>query len=414
MKKIYILTLTGLMVSGLFAQAPDPIQGDDGRFTNINVPVVKHNLESRATGTYYLDYLEYDKNLIGSVMQNGVYGNLSFTKTDTAFGAVPFVAEYYDSLVYSDNPTDPASWQSLSWSNVASMTVDSVFILLNVDNFTGTNDWLKMKIVTPTTVAGGTGNWRNFNTTPIWQDSSSTNIDIGTISGGSIGFDVVSFAPGVNVSNSFGLMFQFYGDPQDTCRLLWSYPTDNAGCATGVLADNPLAWQLYPTSFYNICLGGDTTTGAQIQSIGLPRITGTGTFGYSADCSAPATPFLGDVAPNFDPAKNPFQHWNIWAIVTMTDNLGIAEQTEKGIKVFAYPNPAADFLNIEFKLLKDADHVNLTITDLSGRTVISRTLGAFASGKNTSNVQIDLSSGVYTYSLDVDGTKITRKFIVNK
>lgn len=400
---------TSLMVAA-YSQSPDPMQGD-GRFTNYGVPNAKHSLTDRATGTYYLDYLSYDQNFNLATMQNGVYGNLCFTKTDTAYGGVPFVAEYYDSLIYSP---DLATWTPLAWNNVASMTVDSVFIILNVDNFTATDDWLKMKIVTPATVVSGTGNWLNFNTTPIWQDSSSTSIDIGTISGGSIGFDVVSFAPGVNVSNGFGLVFQFFGDPQDTCRLLWTYPTDNAGCANGNLADNPLEWDLYPTSFYNICLGGQGGGPTQIQSIGLPRVTGSGGYGYYADCNDPATPYIGDAGTIFDPAKNPFQHWNIWAIVTLTDNLGLAEQNEKGIKVFAYPNPATDFLNIDFTLLEQADNVNLTITDLSGRVALSKVLGAFAPGKSTSNVQIDLSSGVYTYSLDVDGTKITRKFIVNK
>ncbi len=410
MKRILLFMIGTSLMAAAYSQSP--IQAGDGRFTNFDIPSVKHSLTDRTTGTYYLDYKEYDINFFGSTVNNGVYGNLCFSKTDTAYGGVPFVAEYYDSLIYS---ADLQTWTPIAWNNVASLTIDSVFCILNVDNFTGNPDWMKMKIVTPTIQTSASGNWLNFNTAPLWQDSSSTTIDIGTISGSSIGFDVVAFAPGITVSNGFGVMFEFFGDPQDTCRLLWSYPTDGAGCAgTGALADNPLEWDLYPTSFYNICLGGQGGGPVQIPSIGLPRVTGTGGYGYYADCSAPPTPYLNDVGPNFDPAKNPFQHWNIWAIVTLTDNLGLAEQDEKGIKVYAYPNPATTFLNVDFTLLTAANNVNLTITDLSGRVAVSKPLGAFAPGKNTSNVQIDLSSGVYTYTLDVDGTKITRKFIVNK
>lgn len=389
------------MVSGLFAQTPNPVQGA-GSMINI-APIVKHSLESRATGTYYLDYVEYDVSFLGSTLANTYYNNLWYSKTDTAYGGIPFVAEYYDSLVYS---ADLATWSALSWSNVASMTVDSVFIQVGVDNTTGTTDYLKMKIVQPATVTSGSGNWLNFNVAPIWQDSVSTTVDIGAP------FSIVSFASGAVVTDKFAIMFQFYGNPLDTCRLTWQYPHDGSGCANGNGSQQPLKWELYPTSFYNICLGG--TGLVQNQSIGLPRITGTGGFGYYSDCNDPATPYLLDVAPNFDPAKNQFQHWNIWAIVTLTDNLGLAEQAEKGIKVFAYPNPANDFLNIDFNLLLDANNVNLTITDLGGRVVMNKVLGAFAAGKNNSNVQIDLPSGVYTYSLDFDGTRLTRKFIVNK
>src|SRR5688572_13735680 len=123
MKKIYILTLTGLMVSGLFGQAPNPMQNAGPL---ISVPsIVKPSLTSRATGTYYLDYAAYDQYFLSSSMQNVYYGNLQYSKVDTAFGAVPFVAEYYDTLLYSDDPTNAASWQTLGWNNVASMTVDS-------------------------------------------------------------------------------------------------------------------------------------------------------------------------------------------------------------------------------------------------------------------------------------------------
>ena len=413
MKRILLFMIGATCLVTAYSQSPTPLQGD-GRFTTLNVPNVKnHTLQDRATGTYFLDYLEYDRNFLGSTINNGVYGNLCFTRVDTAYGGVPFVAEYYDTLITS---VDLQAWNSIGWNNVANMTVDSVFILLNVDNSSGMTDFMKMKIVTPTVVTNGSGNWRNFNANaPIWQDSTSTTIDVGTITGSQIGFNVLAFAPGATVTGPFAVMYEFYGPPTDTCRLLWSYPTDGAGCPTSSLADNPQAWELYPKSFYNICLGGQAGGPVQIPSIGLPRITSNFGYAYYADCQAPASPYINDTqAQGFDNAKNPFQHWNIWAVVTISDNMGIAEQSEKGIKVFAYPNPATDLLNINFTLLQPANNVMLTVTDLSGRVAMSRNLGAFATGKNTSNIDINLESGVYTYTLNVDGTLITRKFIVGK
>lgn len=410
-RALFLLGFFLLIVSG-YSQNIYPVNAGDGRFDFFSFEHEKTSLESRTTGTYYLDYLEYDKVFLGNTINNGVYGNLCFTKTDTSYGVIPFVAEYYDSLVLSTNLT---TWTAMPWQNVLSMTIDSVFIKLNVDNMSGNMDKLKMKIVYPTITTSSAGNWRNFNVLPVWQDSLMTNADIGTHGGGSITFATVGFAVGVSVNSPFGLMYEYYGDLQDTCRLIWSYPTDGNVCANGSIAapnKTPKEWDLYPTSFYNICTGG--TGLVQNYSVGFPRISGSKGFAYYVDCSNPASPYINDSISNgFDGNKNQFQHWNMWALVTITDNIGLEEQIQKGIQLFAYPNPANESLNIHFKLSKPAKEIVLSISDLSGSNIYVKQMGAFPEGNNSINVPIDFASGMYTYTLKVDGVSLSRKFLTN-
>lgn len=413
MKRVLSILAFALISNLVHTQSLQPIDAGDGRFTQFTFEQGKPNLESRATGTYYLDYVEFDRTFLSNTINNGVYGNLCFTKTDTSYGNIPFVAEYYDSLVLS---TNFVTWSSMSWQNVVSLTVDSVFVRLNVDNSTATPNYLKMKIVDPVTTTNVTGDWRNFNVTPIWQDSLMTTTDIGVHSPGTISFVNVGFAVGVNISGPFGIMFEFSGDVQDTCRLIWSYPTNGVPCSNGSVSSpntTPQKWDLYPTSYYNICTGG--TGSNQNVSVAFPQITGAEGYAFYVDCANPSTPYVGDnVANGFDGNKNQFQHWNMWALVTITDNIGIEEQNEKGIKVFAYPNPAADILNINFTLLNDAENIDIVITDLSGRSMMKKNIGAYAAGKGSVVIPIDIPAGIYTYSLYADGVVVTRKFIMGK
>jgi len=409
-RTLSVITFSFLIIAG-YSQTFYPVNAGDGRFNYFSYEQEKLSLDSRATGTYYLDYLEYDKVFLGNTINNGVYGNLCFTKTDTAYGVIPFVAEYYDSLVLS---TNLLSWTAVPWNSLLSMTIDSVFIKLNVDNMSGTMDKLKMKIVSPTIMSSGAGDWRNFNVAPAWEDSLMTNTDIGVHGSGSITFATVGFEVGITMNNKFGLMFEYSGNLQDTCRLIWSYPTDGSVCSNGsISAPNrtPKQWDLYPSSFYNICTGG--TGLVQNYSVGFPRINGNKGFAYYVDCSNPSSPYLNDSVSNgFDGNKNQFQHWNIWALVTVTDNIGIEEQNQKGIKVFAYPNPAKEFLNANLTLSNTANEVLFAISDLTGGRIYTKNMGSYPEGKSTMSVPINLASGMYAYTLTIDGVSVTRKFMV--
>lgn len=78
------------------------------------------------------------------------------------------------------------------------------------------------------------------------------------------------------------------------------------------------------------------------------------------------------------------------------------------------PNPFNATTRVPFSLVKSAD-VNFTVTDMTGKIIETRDLGTLASGEHS--VEFDgsaLASGVYYYSLIVDGKRSTKKFSVAK
>ena len=91
-------------------------------------------------------------------------------------------------------------------------------------------------------------------------------------------------------------------------------------------------------------------------------------------------------------------------------NVGINELENKGFALNQNtPNPFTKDATISYQLIKDANSVTLTITDVMGRIVSSE-----KTNSNTGTHTIKLGSyaaGVYYYTLNVDGNTITKKMI---
>ena len=81
----------------------------------------------------------------------------------------------------------------------------------------------------------------------------------------------------------------------------------------------------------------------------------------------------------------------------------------------AYPNPATDNATISYSLNKSGN-VSIVITDLMGRVVMNMEEGNQNAGVNyTVNVNTaNLANGTYFYTLNVNGEKQTKKFVVSK
>lgn len=93
------------------------------------------------------------------------------------------------------------------------------------------------------------------------------------------------------------------------------------------------------------------------------------------------------------------------------------DESEVDNSVFAiynnYPNPAADFTNINFTT-PNAGKVNLTVVDALGRLVHQQNITS-KSGLNTVPVNTaSLRNGIYMYTVEYNGKSITRKLVVNK
>ena len=66
--------------------------------------------------------------------------------------------------------------------------------------------------------------------------------------------------------------------------------------------------------------------------------------------------------------------------------------------------------------LNQRGNVTLTVTDLMGRTVISRNEGNRDAGvAYKSNVDVSaLNNGTYFYTIEVNGVKSTNKLVINR
>lgn len=78
------------------------------------------------------------------------------------------------------------------------------------------------------------------------------------------------------------------------------------------------------------------------------------------------------------------------------------------------PNPFDNSTVIAYRLMKAANSVKVEIVDFAGRAVISQFENNMQPGEYTITVDgSKLSKGVYFYSVDVDGFRITKKMIVD-
>ena len=76
------------------------------------------------------------------------------------------------------------------------------------------------------------------------------------------------------------------------------------------------------------------------------------------------------------------------------------------------PNPFSDYTVIPFTL-KNPANVALMVTDVTGKVIENRNLGVLGAGSQ--NIEFngsELASGIYYYTLNVDGRRSTKKFVV--
>ncbi|NLJ81942.1 MAG: T9SS type A sorting domain-containing protein, partial [Bacteroidales bacterium] len=96
-----------------------------------------------------------------------------------------------------------------------------------------------------------------------------------------------------------------------------------------------------------------------------------------------------------------------WTLKWGTD-VSISEQVSGISSLSIYPNPANDFVTIDFITEENVSHVNAIITDYTGRKINSFDL-------NQSSQRVDVSQlakGIYVLTLTTNKGKINKKFVV--
>ena len=82
----------------------------------------------------------------------------------------------------------------------------------------------------------------------------------------------------------------------------------------------------------------------------------------------------------------------------------------KAINVKAYPNPAKGSVSIDYQL-ETANAVTISITNTVGQVLKVKTLDKAVSGRTSFDVS-DLASGVYFYTIEADGRRVTHRLAV--
>lgn len=115
--------------------------------------------------------------------------------------------------------------------------------------------------------------------------------------------------------------------------------------------------------------------------------------------------------PEYCDGKTPLIHM----VVGDASTRSLSEEIAVTTSLNAYPNPATDNATISYSL-KKAGNVSIVITDLMGRVVMNMEEGNQNAGVNyTVNVNTaNLANGTYFYTLNVNGEKQTKKFVVSK
>lgn len=387
MKKFYSTILALGIITAGFGQHAIETNG----YPVSNLPS-KSRMDSRATGSYYIDYEGYDGSFssLGSSVafynvKNPVYFNPA-AATPLGMGDAYVV---FDTMIVTQDYT---VFDFFPINSVQNLTVDTLFARFHHQNSSTTTDSIILQIrnVTSTGLPG---------TTVIWDTILTSNVSLTGLFTGT-GYPIATLAVPVGItvpSKKFTYCIQYRGAAVDTFGIISSAQETGATCATGGNEEAPS--EVNPNSFYRFW-----NTGV-LGSIN-PNASGVG--GLFADCDGDGPGGL----PADWPTEQAFKSYSMWASITITDNMSIEDETEFAANV--YPNPASNQFTIDFNLTTSSDVV-VNLTDITGKVVYSNNLGNKPAGKNSVVVNTeDLNNGIYMYTVNANGKKITRRIVINK
>ncbi len=141
------------------------------------------------------------------------------------------------------------------------------------------------------------------------------------------------------------------------------------------------------------------TTAAQINFVNAWIDLGSGTPDYRLSAASTASTGAAFSNPAF-----------VGGFTGVNENSKLVENS-----FVVYPNPATQNTNISFNII-EKNKVTISIYDVLGNlvSVISHE-NEFEKGNHTINVNTsDLSSGIYSLTLDINGSKESKKLVINK
>jgi hypothetical protein len=360
--------------------------------------IEKNKNVDRFTGSKFIDYEGYESYVID---QNGgelfTYIEWINKNTTTNYDIITAI-QTFDSLIVTE---DYQVWDSENYF-ATPMRIDSVYMTIHHQNNSSAEDSIFISIIelSPYTTNPLTS-CRPTNTV-LWADtiivtSSLTNPPTPT----GYPITIAAFPVGYNLpaNKRFGVSVTFSGPSSDSLAIVTGFPHYPGNpCANPILAAAGIGQMdpgaLYPSAFASVYYNGN--------SIIIPQTNGN-TFYYDCDNSNNANL----------PAEAALKVWSIWVMVSQI--AGVNENNNTKFRVSQnMPNPAANSTTIKYELKENAN-VTLRVFDIAGKEVIHINEGTKSSGIYTIELNTaSLQNGIYFYTFEADGEKITRKMTISK
>jgi hypothetical protein len=399
MKNIYAILFATILMTASYAQTNHP---NRPLFHPTSVPA-KPVMESRTVSQFITDYDYSD-----SISQVNIAGNLYDTRYawDVNMNYLPTDTSQKYYVVVFDSIIDSYNQISYDRSQLQSIMLDSLHIVMGQENNSGLDDTLIVKLV-------GVAANRIPNNTVLWSDTviipASAPIDADWLS-----FHVLSFPVGYTYPSTTGtrvaVKVEYWGDKQDTAGFLSGFGY-NGTCASGI----EIAYDTYMNPVpYN--------PSAAAFPAGFNANSYVWFTPFNNGALYPATNnyiFYGcDAVTGYQPGSDAFNLWqniNMYAFFTLDSLVGINEQSANGMTLLQNsPNPFSNETVITYSL-KKASNVTIEVTDLTGRVISVINEGNRGAGTfNTSFEAGKFAAGTYFYTLKTDNGNLTNRMIIKR
>ncbi len=392
MKKIYAVLACALLTFGANAQS---IQASAAGARPSHSADRSDPPTTQSSMTFYTDYdyqdETYNVDSLGGVYTRYIWDmnmnyDLALGDTNINYAVVDF-SVFWDSY----NAAGPIQVPTNTFNTYV---IDSVFIAAGHENNSGNPDTIIIKTIALN--AGGypqTANVLDRDTIIAMQFGTTNDWLTTAVIGVEINYAVT------NPATRFGILVEYYGARTDSFGLIAGFGDLGAGnCSANPTLPNFALVSHHAVNSYRYDMRFSPANGM------LPNAAGADTY---YECDGVAGHVAGQDSEHF------LQNWAVWTRITV-DGVGINETPNTGISLSQnMPNPANNSTTISYSLANAGSSVVLEVYDVTGQLVQTvdqgnRAAGAHQVELNTANY----AAGVYFYTLNVDGMKVTKKMVI--
>jgi hypothetical protein len=156
-----------------------------------------------------------------------------------------------------------------------------------------------------------------------------------------------------------------------------------------------------------------STVPTNITHTGRIPSASSATFKWTAPASGPAYIYCVGLGVNADGGTSGDLMATPYELTLNASPLGVKETETANVNLNVFPNPASSDIHLRYTLEKQSQ-VSIKIYDLTGKIAADLLNETLPAGEQTfdSYVPSNLSKGIYTLNLTVDGTPVIKKLVI--